>query len=140
MLKSKLQSAVNARLAETSQALNKLDDSTALEVVALFPAWSAGKEYSIDERVRYDDKLYRVVQAHTSQADWTPDVTPALFTEVAKPGEIPVWRQPTGAQDAYSIGDKVYYPDKYSPIYESIIDGNIWSPDEYSAGWSRVDG
>ena len=67
-----------------------LTDTEALEAVALFPAWAVGVAYAKDERVQYDGKLYKVVQAHTSQADWTPDVVPALFTEVAKPGEIPV--------------------------------------------------
>ena len=69
---------------------------------------------------------------------WEPDKTPALWTEVAKPGEIPVWRQPTGAQDAYQKGDKVHYPDAEGPIYESTMDGNVWSPDAYPAGWTKL--
>lgn len=114
-----------------------LDDEDALEAVELFPVWAANTDYAVDVRVRYGDKLYRCVQAHHSQIDWTPDATPALWTEVAKPGEIPVWKQPTGAQDAYMKGDRVHYPDADSFIYESIIDNNVWSPDEYPAGWSK---
>lgn len=140
MKKSELQKAVNRRLSEINADLAKLPDETAVTTVTLFPKWIVGKDYSVGDRIRHSNKLYRVIQAHTSQVDWAPEVTPALFTEIAKPGEIPVWKQPTGAQDAYSIGDKVHYPDKDGPIYESIIDGNIWSPDEYSAGWNRING
>ena len=115
-----------------------LADGDALEVTELFPAWAADTEYSVDRRVRYENKLYRCVQAHTSQADWTPPATPALWTEVAKPGEIPVWRQPTGAQDAYQAGDKVWYPDVDTTVYESTIDNNVWSPEAYPQGWKAV--
>lgn len=119
------------------KASASLADDDALEAIELFAPWGIGIAYEANQRIRYGDKLYRVVQNHTSQADWVPDVTPALYTEVAKPGEIPVWRQPTGAQDAYMKGDRVHYPDADSFIYESIIDNNVWSPDEYPAGWSK---
>lgn len=113
-----------------------LTDEDALQAIELFPLWQPDKSYAAEERLRYDEKLYRVVQAHTSQADWTPDITPALYTEVAKPGEIPVWKQPTGAQDAYNKGDKVHYPTADGPVYESTVDANVWSPDTY--GWEVV--
>ena len=71
-----------------------LSDEDALAAVELFPAWAADTAYAADQRVRYGGKLYRCVQSHTSQAGWEPDKTPALWTEVAKPGEIPVWRHP----------------------------------------------
>ena len=116
-----------------------LDDGDALTAVELFEPWRPDTAYATDQRLRYGDKLYRVVQAHTSQADWTPDATPALYTEVAKPGEIPVWRQPTGAQDAYHTGDKVHYPDADGPVYESAVDNNVWSPADYPAGWKIVE-
>lgn len=121
------------------KASASLPDEDALEAVELFPLWAANTEYAADVRVRYADKLYRCVQAHTSQADWTPDATPALWTEVAKPGEIPVWRQPTGAQDAYMTGDMVHYPTADDPVYRSVIDNNIWSPEAYPAGWEVVE-
>lgn len=118
------------------KAAASLPDEDALNGVELFPAWAADTAYTVDQRVRYGEKLYRCVQAHTSQADWTPDKTPALWTEVAKPGEIPVWRQPTGAQDAYNKGDRVHYPDADGPIYESIVDANVWAPGIY--GWELI--
>lgn len=122
------------------KASANLSDEDALEAVELFKVWATNTAYSADERIRYGDKLYRCVQAHTSQADWTPDVTPALWTEVALPGEIEVWKQPTGAQDAYQKGNRVWYPDKNGHIYESIYDGqNSWSPDAYPQGWLLIE-
>lgn len=115
------------------KAAESLPDDDALEAVELFPAWATNTSYTTDERVSYADKLYRCVQSHTSQADWTPDATPALWTAVAKPGEIPVWKQPTGAQDAYMTGDKVRYPGKDDPVYISTVDNNVWEPGVY--GW-----
>lgn len=64
-----------------------LPDEDALEAVELFPAWAAGVSCAAGERLRYGDKLYRVLQAHTSQADWTPGSTPSLYAEVEKPGQ-----------------------------------------------------
>lgn len=120
------------------KAAVSLSDTDALNGVELFPAWAADTSYTLDVRVRYGDKLYKCVQAHTSQTGWTPPETPALWTEVAKPGEIPVWRQPTGAQDAYMKGDKVHYPDADSPVYESLMDYNTYSPETYPAGWRQM--
>lgn len=114
-----------------------LTDEDALDGIELFPLWAADTAYAPGVRVRYDEKLYRCEQAHTSQAGWEPPAVPALWTEVAKPGEIPVWRQPTGAQDAYMTGDKVHYPDAAGDIYVSTIDNNVWEPGVY--GWEVVE-
>lgn len=124
-------SAVQKMLA--SDAAN-LSDEDALAVAALYPAWADQTDLSVGDRVWYDGKLFRVVQAHTRQDDWTPDATPALFTEVSI-AEWPEWVQPTGAQDAYNTGDKVTYNGAH---YESLIDGNIWAPDAYPAGWQQM--
>ena len=118
------------------KAAISLTDEDALGGVELFPAWAADTSYALDVRVRYDGKLFRCVQAHTSQIGWEPPNVPALWTEVAKPGEIPVWKQPTGAQDVYRLGDKVHYPTKDDPVYVSTIDYNVYSPDTY--GWELV--
>lgn len=118
------------------KAAVSLTDTDALEAVELFPAWAAGIEVTAGERLRYGSDLYRVEQSHTTQAEWTPDITPALYTKVAEPGEIPVWRQPTGAQDAYMMGDKVHYPDKDGPVYVSTVDDNVWVPGVY--GWGML--
>ena len=119
------------------KAATSLSDTDALDGIELFPAWKADTAYKLDERVRYEAKLYKCVQAHTSQSGWEPPVTPALWTEVAKPGEIPVWKQPTGTQDAYRIGDKVWFPDKGDAVYVCTVDYNVYAPNIY--GWEAVE-
>ena len=116
------------------KASASLDDEDALEAIELFPKWAVDTAYEKGVRVRYDGELYRCEQSHTSQEDWTPDAVKALWTPVAEPGEIPVWVQPTGVQDAYMMYDKVYYPNKGDTIYISDVDNNVWQPGVY--GWS----
>lgn len=122
--------------ARIEQAAVSLNDTDALDAIELFPEWEADHAYAVNDRIRYDGKLYRVVQAHTSQTDWKPDITPALYTEVAEPGTIPVWKQPTGAQDAYMTGDKVRYPDENGDVWVSEMDYNVYVPGVY--GWRMV--
>lgn len=133
MTRNKLNAAVAARLEQINDALEPLDDEVAVELSTLFPVWAVGVSYETGARRQYDEKLYKCVQAHVSQEGWEPPNVPALWTEIAKPGEIPVWKQPTGAQDAYNKGDKVHYPDKNGPVYISTVDNNVWAPTVY--GW-----
>lgn len=116
-----------------------LTDEQAEMVTNIHPSWSAGTDYEVGKRVQYDGKLYRCVQAHTSQVGWEPPATPALWVRTAQEGEIPVWVQPTGAQDAYNKGDRVHYPSATDPVYESLIDANVYSPEAYAQGWQLVE-
>ena len=109
-----------------------LSDEDALSGVELFPEWKSGKEYAVGDRYRYKMVLYRCVQAHTSQDDWAPDVTPALWVVVSL-DEWPEWVQPTGAHDAYNTDDKVSHNEKH---WISTVDANIWEPGVY--GWREV--
>lgn len=115
-----------------------MDDAAALSVVELFPKWEIGKEYAIGNRVQHDGKLYECVNSHTSQADWTPAAAVSLWDEVKVDPETGYdeWQQPTGAHDAYNTGDRVIYN---GSVYESLIDGNVWAPDAYPAGWKIVE-
>lgn len=106
-----------------------LDDETALTGVELFPMWAIGKAYAVSDRTQYNGTLYKCVQAHTSQADWMPDATPALWVVVSI-DEYPEWVQPTGAHDAYNTGDKVSYNGKH---YICTADANVYAPGVY--GW-----
>ena len=115
------------------KAAVSLPDEDALQAVELFSQWVTGHAYVVDERLQYNGVLYRVVQAHTSQADWTPDITPALFVVVSL-DEWPEFVQPTGAHDAYKKGDKITFEGKH---YISLIDGNAYSPAAYPAGWQE---
>ena len=116
------------------QASASLDDESALQGIELFPLWKAipPMEYEVGDRIRYNDTLYKCVQAHTSQAQWTPDITPALWTEVSI-DEFPAWKQPLGSQDAYMKGDKVSHIEKH---WISTMDYNVYEPSVY--GWDEV--
>ena len=122
-----------------------LSDDEAMEVATVFPEWKINTAYKVNEMATYgenevgDPQLYRCVQAHTSQSGWTPDVAVSLWVAIGlAPDLIPIWSQPTGAHDAYNIGDRVHYPTKDDPVYESLIDGNIYSPEVYPQGWKTV--
>lgn len=117
-----------------------LTDEQAMEVVAVYDQWKAGKAYTAGEFLTYgvngvgDPQLYKVAQSHTSQANWEPDANPALYTAIGLDEYgYPVWSQPTGAHDAYNAGDIVNYN---GTLYQSMIDGNVYSPENYPAGWT----
>ena len=109
-----------------------LDDETALTGVELFPAWVVGKAYAVNDRAQYDGILYKCIQAHTSQSDWMPSATPALWKTVSI-DEYPEWVQPTGAHDAYNSGDKVTYNGQH---YVCTSNANVYAPDVY--GWNLI--
>lgn len=120
---------IKANLIQT--AIDYLPDEEAETVTALFPDWEDGKAYAVGDRVKYNELLYRCVQEHTSQADWTPDVVPALWVRTSTE-EWPEWIQPTGAHNAYNKGDKVSHNAKH---WVSDIDANVYEPGVY--GWTE---
>jgi len=121
--------------ATIEELATNLTDNDALEAKELFSIWMVGKEYSVGDRVRYNDTLYKVLQAHTSQADWTPTNAPSLFAEIL-PGQdgtdIGEWVQPDST-NPYQIGDKVIHN---GIIYECTVANNVWEPGVY--GWQIV--
>lgn len=106
----------------------------------LLDPWAVGTYYRIGQYFTYQGVLYRTLQAHTSQTDWLPDRTPSLYTIAnntsVDPVEISDWIRPTGAHDAYNKGDRVRFSDKN---YESLLDGNVYSPTEYPQGWKEIE-
>ena len=118
-------------------AVSKEDDEVALANASLLPAWEPGMEYAVGKKLVFDGVVYKVLQNHMSQLDWTPDVAVSLYARVLIPDEdvIPDWEQPDST-NAYMTGDKVRYN---GLVYESLIDNNIWSPDAYPAGWKVVE-
>ena len=116
------------------KAAESLDDSDALNAVELYPEWKPNMEYMIGQRLKHDGTLYRVLQTHTSQQTWTPDVAPSLFALVLIPDAdvIPEWVQPDST-NPYMLGDKVTHNGK---TWENTIDNNVWEPGVY--GWNEV--
>ena len=123
---------------QQSYALSYATDEQAFIMRYLYPEWSGESiSYKKNDRFMYHDKFYKVLQNHTSQADWTPDTTSSLYVEIADPSnEYPEFVQPSGAHDAYAKGDKVTFEGKH---YISLIDANVYSPTAYPAGWNLVE-
>lgn len=121
----------------------KLSEKDAMEIATIYPVWEPGKVYNGGEYVTFgvnsvgDPQLYKVIpgKPHTSQADWTPDVTASLYTPIGLDDEgYPVWSQPTGAHDAYNVGDIVNYN---GTLYESTINGNTVVPGSDERYWKN---
>lgn len=114
--------------------LGNVDAETAAQHTELFTAWASGVAYTVDALRQYEGQLYKCIQAHTSQDDWTPDVAVSLWVKAYDPSiEFPEWVQPTGAHDAYAMGAKVSHNGKN---WVSDIDANTYEPSVY--GWSEV--
>lgn len=114
-------------------------------ILSQYKPYQIGTFYKVNDKFVYNDKIYEVIQAHTSQADWLPESTPALYKEylnVEVKNEdgsttevVAEFKKPTGAHDSYKKGDKVLFNGK---IYKSLIDNNAYSPEEYAQGWEEV--
>lgn len=136
MLKAQVsaQSAVTSITFVTLCEVGTLDMVTASEHAELFAEWAYPVAYTVGQLRRYNGTLYKCVQAHTSQADWTPDTAASLWSVAADPAEEwPAWSQPVGAHDAYAKGDKVSHNGKH---WTSNVDSNVWEPGVY--GWTEA--
>ena len=114
-----------------------VDDAVALSIQEFYDVWNVGVAYEVGRYLQYKGVLYKVLQPHTSQETWTPDVASSVYAKVLidPTGEtIPEWEQPDST-NAYMTGDKVRFE---GVVYESTVDNNIWSPTAYPAGWKVV--
>ena len=122
-----------------------LTDEQRESINSTYPTWEVGRDYTEGEVVNYDNSLYKVVQAHTSQEDWKPSDVSALYTPYLNvnvetdEGNVEIisdFKQPQGAHDAYAKGDKVVFN---GSVYESTMDNNAYSPEDYPQGWTLVE-
>ena len=128
---------INANIHATRKLIrvDELDEEELLDMIDLYESYQVDKLYKVDDIFKYEGKLYKVIQEHASQENWIPSELPALYLSMMPENVIPEWVQPTGAHDAYNTGDKVIFEGK---VYESVIDGNTWSPIDYPQGWKEV--
>lgn len=128
--------AARAVRAAMDAAGRLLTDEQALEAAAIYPAWDGEAAYEKDDRVRYGERLYRCLQAHQAQADWTPTAAVSLWAKVltSETGEALPWEQPEST-NPYMKGDRVTHGGK---TWVSTIDNNVWEPGVY--GWEVEDG
>ena len=124
---------------KATQRLIRVDDLTPeelLDMIDLYESYQVDKLYKVDDIFKYEGKLYKIIQEHTSLENWIPSELPALYLSMMPENVIPEWIEPTGSHDAYNIGDKVIFEGE---VYECIIDGNTWSPKDYPQGWKLIE-
>lgn len=109
------------------QNMDGFSDYQALQVASIYPEWHIGVDYRVSQVVRYEGNLYRCVQAHSSQADYIPGTVDALWNAISFTDGVENWEQPTGAHDAYNIGDHVMHN---GVEWVSLVNGNVWEPTE----------
>lgn len=142
----KAQEEASENLIKTFILSKDLSEAQKENILSQYDEWKLGVNYEAGKKVRYKGKVYKVVIPHTSQSDWKPDVAINLFTEYLSPQiqnkdgstteVINDFKQPTGAHDAYSTGDKVRFEGK---IYECKKDNIVHSPGEYPDGWNLIE-
>lgn len=121
-----------------NKVTSTLTDEQAIEVKELYQLWEVGIDYAVDDVRRHNDKLFRCLQAHTSQADWTPDVVPALWVEIAADSEYREIKENMLPTEAFAIDEIGWYQTEDN-LYKSLIDANVYTPDAYPAGWEQVE-
>lgn len=122
---------------KVTELLVNLDNDAAIDNAILFPQWKSGMNYKVDERIRYNNILYIVLQDHTSQEEWRPDVASSLYTRMLRSWEqniIPTWEQPEST-NGFMAGDKVYHN---GLLYVSTVDYNTWEPGIEGNPWELV--
>lgn len=122
---------------KVTELLVNLDNDAAIENAILFPQWKSGVDYKVDERIRYNNVLYIILQDHTSQEEWRPDVAGSLYARMLRSWEqniIPTWEQPEST-NGFMAGDKVYHN---GLLYVSTADYNTWEPGIEGNPWELV--
>ena len=137
----KIMKAKQLRRAIQLWAATLTDESAMMEIPDIYPTWVAeNKSYNTGDIFSYglnadgETQLYSVLQPHTSQPEWTPEIATSLYKKVGfNDSGVPIWTQPLGATDAYQVGDKVEHNGK---TWESDVANNVWEPGVY--GWHEV--
>lgn len=118
---------LRALIEKAMTVTTSLTEEEAVAATCMYPHWSGdGVAYAKGQRVQYDGTLYTVLQAHTSQAGWTPTGAVSLFAKVLipDPSVVPEWEQPDST-NPYMKGDKVKHNGK---VWVSLVDNNVWEP------------
>lgn len=103
-----------------------------------FAAWRPGLAVAVGDVLSYDEVVYEVIQAHTTQADWTPPTVPALFKlfrEAQEPGDAP---EPWVAGASYRVGERVTYQGGTYECRQAHTSQAGWTPTAVPALWLLI--
>lgn len=114
-----------------------IDEGKASGHPEMFEPWAAGVDYAEGDMRQSIGRLWRCLQAHTSQAGWEPESTPALWVEVAAPGEYREIKPSMLPTEAFAL-DEIGWWQAKDNLYRSLIDNNVYTPDSYPAGWQKI--
>ena len=116
--------------------IDELSQEDISQLIMLYDKHEVDKDYKVGDILRYEGDIYRVVQGHKSQEDWKPNEVPALYTKIIPRGVIEEWGDRDLTVNPFMTGDKVIFEGK---VWESLIDNNVWSPEEYEVGWKEAE-
>ena len=119
--------------------IDNLSDEEAIAVMNLYLPWKVAETYKVGDMRRDEGKLFRCLQDHTSQADWKPSLVPALWVEIAAPGEYREIKDGMLSTEAFAKDEIGWYQTKDN-LWKSLIDKNVWTPEAHPAGWEKVNG
>ena len=125
---------ISLALSYIVQNQDGFSDGQVLQVAEIYPAWHTGVDYRAGQVVRHDGRMYRCVQAHLSQADWAPDAVASLWNGIVMTDGVEEWEKPTGAHDAYNVGDRVMHG---GSEWVSLINGNTAVPGTDDRYWCK---
>ena len=118
----------------TMAEAGQIDDATAAENASQFAEWAYPVAYKTGAIRRHEGRLYRCVQDHTSQENWTPDAAASLWAEIADPSEEGrSGPSPSGPMTHIAPGPRSPHSEKK---WTSDLDNNVWEPGVY--GWTEV--
>ena len=114
------------------KAAKSLTDEDAITAIELYPEWAIGISYKMGERVRYENKLYRILIDHISQSDWIPNQTFSLYTEIEQSGQGDTPDNPIPYNNNMELYNKKFYSqngvvyycfrDTGVPVYNNLSD------------------
>ena len=131
----KIKELDEARLVALSYVQTHASDDEKLDMIDLFDEYKGEHVYVRGDEFKWQGSIYRVVNDHTSQETWKPDEVASLYVNINNKIEIQEFIQPTGQHDAYQIGDEILFN---GFVWQSIINDNVWSPQDYPQGWQKI--
>ena len=127
----------NRRYRETQTILSGMTDAERSSVQTLHEMWRAGRTFEVGEIVARGDLLYKCLIAHTSQQTWAPEDAPSLWAKIMYKDGIRIIPEVIEAAQAFSAGELGWWGET---LYRSLIAANVYTPEQYPAGWEAVDG
>ena len=115
------------------QAVVSLDDKSASEAPTLFPRLAQnGKLISVGTRINWNDTIKRAAVDLWDITENTPDIAPTLWEDISYRKGYRIIPEAITSGTAFAKDEYGWWNDA---LYRSLIDNNVWTPDQYASGW-----